>query len=82
MRAVIQRVKNAGVTVAGKKVGTIQKGLLVFLGVGQDDTPADAAYLAKKTAHLRTFQDEQEKMNLSLHDIQGEALLEDLWVNH
>lgn len=74
MRAVIQRVNNASVTVDGTIVGEIGKGLLVFLGVGDGDTEADLKYIAEKTAGLRIFSDDDDKMNLSLKDIGGEIL--------
>ena len=75
MRAVVQRVKTAKVTVSGEVVGEIEKGFLIFLGVGEGDTKDDAAYLASKIAHLRIFGDEAEKMNVSLLEIGGEALV-------
>ncbi len=75
MRAVIQRVSRARVVVEGRETGAIGAGMLVLLGVGKDDTPADAAYLAEKAAHLRIFSDDQGKMNRSLLDSQGAALV-------
>lgn len=75
MRAVVQRVNNASVEVDGKIVGKIGKGLLVFLGVGDGDTEADLNYIADKTAGLRIFSDEDDKMNLSVTDIDGEILV-------
>jgi D-tyrosyl-tRNA(Tyr) deacylase len=75
MRAVVQRVKNAKVVVDGEIVGKIGHGLLIFLGVGVGDTSEDADFLASKIAHLRIFSDSNEKMNLSLLEITGEALV-------
>ena len=75
MRAVIQRVKSASVTVEGKVVSEIHKGLLIFLGVAQEDTPADVDYMASKIANLRIFEDDEGRMNLSILDIGGEALV-------
>ena len=75
MRAVIQRVKSASVTVEGTVVSEISKGLLVFLGVAQEDTPADVDYMASKIANLRIFEDNEGRMNLSILDIGGEALV-------
>jgi D-tyrosyl-tRNA(Tyr) deacylase len=75
MRAVIQRVKSASVTVEGKVVSEIRKGLLVFLGVAQEDTPADVDYMASKIANLRIFEDDEGRMNLSILDVGGEALV-------
>jgi len=65
MRAVVQRVKKASVSVENKTVGKIEKGLLVFLGVGESDTEADIEYIAKKVSGLRIFPDSEGKMNLS-----------------
>ncbi|WP_298629266.1 D-aminoacyl-tRNA deacylase [uncultured Thermus sp.] len=75
MRAVIQRVTEAFVEVDGEEVGRIGLGLLVLLGVGQGDTVEDAQYLARKIVNLRIFPDEAGKMNLSLKEVGGEALL-------
>jgi D-tyrosyl-tRNA(Tyr) deacylase len=75
MRAVVQRVKCARVDVAGRAVGEIGKGLLVFLGVGQDDSEEDSEYLANKIAHLRIFSDERGLMNLSVMESGGAALV-------
>jgi D-tyrosyl-tRNA(Tyr) deacylase len=69
MKAVIQRVIDASVTVNGVVKGSIARGLLVYLGVAQDDTADDADWLAEKTAHLRIFDDSEGKMNLSLTEI-------------
>jgi D-tyrosyl-tRNA(Tyr) deacylase len=74
MRVVVQRSKGASVTVAGEVIGRITKGLVLLVGVTHDDTEADAAYLAEKIANLRIFEDEEEKMNLSLLDVGGEIL--------
>ena len=74
MRAVIQRVSRAGVTVAEATVGEIGVGLLVLLGVGHGDTETDASYLAEKIAGLRVFEDENGKMNRSLQDVGGSVL--------
>ncbi len=75
MKAVVQRVKRADVVVDGKTVGEIGKGFLVLLGVVEGDTEKEAEILASKTAKLRIFEDENEKMNLSLTDVDGEALV-------
>ncbi|AGT32913.1 D-tyrosyl-tRNA(Tyr) deacylase [Geobacillus genomosp. 3] len=74
MRAVIQRAKQAGVTVDGEVVGAIDFGLVVLLGITHGDTEADAAYLAEKIAHLRIFEDEDGKMNRSLLEVGGAVL--------
>jgi D-tyrosyl-tRNA(Tyr) deacylase len=75
MRAVVQRVKRAKVTVGRDVTGEIGKGLLVLLGVSVRDAEKDAAYLADKTLNLRIFEDAEDKMNLSLLDIKGELLV-------
>ncbi len=75
MRAVVQRVSRARVVVEGRTTGQIASGLLVFLGVGRGDTAEQAAYLAEKIAHLRIFDDEQGKMNRSLLEAGGAALV-------
>lgn len=75
MRAVVQRVSQASVTVAGAEAGRAGKGLLVLLGVGRGDTEADADYIATKIINLRIFEDENDKMNLSLLDIKGDLLI-------
>ncbi|MCW2279395.1 D-aminoacyl-tRNA deacylase [Heliophilum fasciatum] len=75
MRAVIQRVKRAQVSVDGEVVSKIGKGLLVLIGVGNKDTHAAADYIAEKIINLRIFEDAHEKMNLSLKDISGELLV-------
>jgi D-tyrosyl-tRNA(Tyr) deacylase len=74
MRAVVQRVSRAQVTVKGEITGQIGLGLLVLLGVGRDDTEADATYLAEKIASLRVFEDDQGKMNRSVQDVEGSVL--------
>lgn len=75
MRAVIQRVGSTRVSVDGAAISSISKGLLVLLGVAEDDAEADVQYLAEKTLHLRIFEDEAGKMNLSVQDIGGEILV-------
>jgi D-tyrosyl-tRNA(Tyr) deacylase len=75
MRAVIQRVQRAQVRVEGHVAGEIAAGALVLLGIGKGDSPESAASLAEKTARVRIFADAQGKMNLSLLDIRGEALV-------
>ena len=74
MRVVVQRSKRASVTVDGEVVGQINKGLVLLVGVTHTDMEADAIYLADKIANLRIFEDENEKMNLSLLDVEGEIL--------
>ena len=75
MRAVIQRVAEARVSVADRIIGQIGPGLLILLGVGRDDTEANAHTLADKIKNLRIFEDEQGKMNRSVSDIGGELLV-------
>ena len=75
MRAVLQRVSNARVTVAGETVGEIGKGILVLLGVSVGDKEADAIYVVEKTLNLRIFDDADGKMNESLLDVRGELLV-------
>ena len=75
MRAVVQRVTRASVTVEGSIIGQIQQGIVVLLGVARDDSESDAEYLAAKIPALRIFDDEQGKMNLSLKDVGGEILV-------
>lgn len=74
LRAVVQRVSWARVSVEGQEVARIGPGLLVLLGVGRGDGPAAARYLAEKVAMLRVFEDEAGKMNRSLHEVGGEVL--------
>lgn len=74
MRIVVQRSKNAKVTVAGEVTGQISKGLVLLVGVTHDDTKEDAAFLADKVANLRIFEDGDGKMNLSLLDVGGGIL--------
>lgn len=74
MRAVVQRVSRAQVTVADELTGTVNKGLLVLVGVTEGDTEKDAQYLADKVTGLRIFEDENGKMNLSVKDVSGEIL--------
>jgi len=74
MRALVQRVAWAEVEVDGKVVGRIEKGLLVYVAVGVDDTAGDAAWLAERVANLRIFEDEAGKLNLSVQDARGGVL--------
>ena len=75
MRAVVQRVTRASVTVNGEIIGEIGNGLVVLLGIARDDTKVEAAYLIDKIAHLRIFDDEEGKMNLSVKDVSGALLI-------
>jgi D-tyrosyl-tRNA(Tyr) deacylase len=74
LRALLQRVKKASVSVDGEMVGSIGNGLVVFVGVAQDDTEKDAYYLADKVCKLRIFADTESKFNLSVSDVCGEIL--------
>lgn len=75
MRAVVQRAAEARVSVDGEITGEIGRGLVVLLGIGQEDTDRDIEYLADKIANLRIFEDENDKMNISLLDIKGQLLV-------
>jgi len=75
MRLVVQRVSRAKVTVEGRATGEIGAGLMILLGVGKEDNSAVAAAMAEKACNLRIFEDEQGKMNRSLLDVKGEALV-------
>ncbi|MDH5694990.1 MAG: D-aminoacyl-tRNA deacylase [Dehalococcoidia bacterium] len=75
MKALLQRVSGASVSVAGEVVGSIGRGLVVFVGVANGDTEKDAQYLAQRTVNLRIFSDQAGRFNLSALDIQGELLL-------
>lgn len=75
MRAVIQRVRRGSVSVEGKTLAEIEKGLVILLGVGPEDDETTAQAMARKTALLRIFEDDQMKMNLSVLDIKGEAIV-------
>jgi len=75
MRSVVQRVSSSSVTVDGGMIGKIDKGLMVLLGVTHDDTSKDVDYMIDKILNLRIFEDEEDKMNLSLKDVGGELLV-------
>ena len=75
MRAVLTRVNSASVTIDGQLHGKIQKGFLILLGVGPNDTETQCRYLAEKILGLRIFEDENEKMNLSISDVGGQLLV-------
>lgn len=75
MRTVVQRVSSASVTVNGNVIGKINKGFLVLLGIKSTDTKQDVDYMVKKVINLRIFRDENDKMNLSLKDVNGELLI-------
>ena len=75
MKAVIQRVKSAAVSVDDKIIGEIAVGFLILLGVEQNDTKDDLNYLVKKTVGLRIFKDDNKNMNLSIQDVGGKALI-------
>jgi D-tyrosyl-tRNA(Tyr) deacylase len=74
MRILIQRVKEACVIVEGKKVANIAQGLVLFVGIGKDDGTEDMEYLSKKVSNMRIFEDEQGKMNLDIHQVNGKIL--------
>jgi len=74
MKALIQRVSRASVTVEGKLYSSIEAGLLIFLGIKVNDTAEDARYIAEKSCSLRVFEDSQQKMNLSVRDVGGKVL--------
>ena len=75
MKALIQRVKRASVTIGGELYSKIGKGLLVFLGVEKEDTVENCEKLSQKVLNLRIFEDENDKMNLSVNDVKGEILV-------
>lgn len=75
MKALVQRVDNASVSVSGETVGSISKGYLILLGVGNGDTKKDCERLADKLSGLRIFSDENDKINLSIKDVSGELLV-------
>ena len=75
MKAVIQRVLSASVSIGGNDISVIKHGFLILLGVEKDDGPADLNYMVKKTVGLRIFKDSNNNMNLSLQDVYGEALV-------
>lgn len=75
MRAVIQRVSNASVSVNNEIVSSIQKGFVILLGIEMNDTDADVLYLSNKIFKLRVFEDENDKMNKSISDVNGDLLL-------
>ncbi|MEA2008827.1 MAG: D-aminoacyl-tRNA deacylase [Chloroflexota bacterium] len=75
MKAILQRVTKGSVSVDGKIIGAIERGLVILLGIGPGDSESRARELSKKIAHLRIFPDGDGKMNLSLLDVEGEALV-------
>ena len=75
MKVVIQRVKYANVKIEDKIVGKINKGFMILLGIGKNDTKKEADYIVKKICNLRVFEDENGKMNLSLKEVNGELLI-------
>ena len=75
MRAVVQRVSKASVEVDGEIIGKIDKGLMVLLGIHEEDTDKDLDYIYKKVTGLRIFEDENDQMNLGLDDVNGELLV-------
>ncbi|MCE5194745.1 MAG: D-tyrosyl-tRNA(Tyr) deacylase [Nitrospiraceae bacterium] len=75
MKALIQRVSKASVEVDGRTISRIDKGMLIFLAIEKNDTDSELDFLVKRTANLRIFEDSEGKMNLSIQDIKGEALV-------
>ena len=75
MKAVIQRVLSASVSINGKQISFINQGFLIFLGIAKEDNSVDLDYLVKKTTGLRVFNDKDENMNLSIQDVGGEVLV-------
>ncbi|WP_291650510.1 D-aminoacyl-tRNA deacylase [Clostridium sp.] len=75
MRAVVQRVTSSRVTVEGNTIGSINRGINILIGISRDDTEEDLIYIKEKVINLRIFEDEADKMNLSLLDIKGEILV-------
>lgn len=74
MKTVIQRVSEASVTIDGQVTGRIGKGFMILIGIGAEDTKEQADWIAQKIANMRIFEDEEERMNLSLKDVSGEIL--------
>lgn len=74
MRILIQRVKEASVIVEGREIANIAQGLVLFVGIGKDDGIDDMEYLSKKVSNMRIFEDEQGKMNLNIHQVNGRIL--------
>lgn len=75
MRVVVQKVKQAAVSIEHKTIGSIKHGLLIYLGINKVDTEEDIQYLVKKCIQLRIFEDENQKMNLSVLDVKGSCLI-------
>jgi len=75
MKAVIQRVTSASVTIEGKIISEIKNGLLILLGIGQDDSSEDINWLSNKIVNLRIFNDDNEVMNKSIHQVDGDAIV-------
>ena len=75
MRAILQRAASGSVLIDGKEISSIDKGLVIFLAVAKGDKDSDAAWLSRKIANLRIFPDQEGKMNLSLLDVKGQALI-------
>ena len=75
MRALVQRVKRCSVTIEGKPHSSIERGMLILLGIKNGDTKSDAEYLAERCSALRIFDDESGKMNISIKDVHGDAMV-------